>query len=97
MDRDFGKVQRILMVFLAGAIFALVWMERWRRQGNAEAEEMQTPTPPPPATQENLTSVGVAQQVGRRYTGSIVAGMKADLGNLRRAVGAGKRDVTTGA
>ena len=94
MDKDIGKLQRNLIIFLSGGFFALVWMERWRRSGNYGAAEGQIPTPPQTPKQEEPTSVGMVQQIGRRFTGPIVAGMKADLGHIRRAVsGAGKPDV----
>jgi hypothetical protein len=94
LDKGIGKLQRNLIIFLSGAIFALIWMERWRRSGNYGAAEEQIPTPPQTPKQEEPTGVGMVQQIGRRFTGPIVAGMKADLGHIRRAAsGAGKQDV----
>ena len=86
MDKDIGKLQKNLIIFLAGAIFALVWMERWRRSGNYDVAQEQIPATPQTAKQEEPTSVGMVEQIGRRFTGPIVAGVKADLGHIRRAV-----------
>jgi hypothetical protein len=88
MDEATGKLDRYVIVFLSGVIFALVAMERWRRRGLVEGAPAQTLAQPQADVQdETQDDAGRIQQFRRHVTGPIVAGVKAEAGQLRRTIG----------